>query len=114
MSYLFWWVTGLIFLFVERKNRFVRFHAAQSVITLGSAFIVYVIVSLLKAIPFIGGLIFGPIQSIVLVIALLLWAFLMFRAYKGAKTRIPIAADYAEILADKFMVRRSPKTKKAK
>ena len=35
LAYGGWWVTGLIFWVVERRNRFVRFHAAQSIAAFG-------------------------------------------------------------------------------
>ena len=34
-SYLFWWVSGLLVYFNERRNRYVRFHAVQSIILTG-------------------------------------------------------------------------------
>ena len=35
LTYLFGWVTGLIFLLVEKDNKKIRFHAMQSVVTFG-------------------------------------------------------------------------------
>src|SRR2546421_12862473 len=35
LSYLGGWVTGLIFLLLKRENRFVRFHAMQSLLFFG-------------------------------------------------------------------------------
>ena len=35
LCYLGAWVSGIIFLIIERKNRVVRFHAMQSLITFG-------------------------------------------------------------------------------
>lgn len=34
-SYLLWWASGLFFLWLEPRDRFVRFHAAQAVFTFG-------------------------------------------------------------------------------
>ena len=34
LCYALGWITGLIFLLLEKDNRFVRFHALQSLITL--------------------------------------------------------------------------------
>jgi uncharacterized membrane protein len=34
-SYVFGWISGLIFFFLEKQNRFVRFHAMQSIIFFG-------------------------------------------------------------------------------
>ena len=36
LCYAGWWVTGLVFLFAERRNQNVRFHAAQSLIVFGA------------------------------------------------------------------------------
>ncbi|MDQ3069044.1 MAG: hypothetical protein M3R55_04875 [Acidobacteriota bacterium] len=35
LSYLAWWVSGLLFYLVERESRFVKFHAAQALVGLG-------------------------------------------------------------------------------
>ncbi len=35
LCYAAWWVTGLLFLFLERQHRGVRFHAAQSLVLFG-------------------------------------------------------------------------------
>jgi uncharacterized membrane protein len=36
LAYLAWWVTGFAVLALERENRFVRFHAWQSILGLGA------------------------------------------------------------------------------
>ena len=33
LCYVLGWVTGIVFLIIEPKNKFVRFHALQSIIT---------------------------------------------------------------------------------
>ena len=33
LCYLVGWITGLIFFLIEKENKFVRFHALQSLIT---------------------------------------------------------------------------------
>ncbi|MCA1561243.1 MAG: protease complex subunit PrcB family protein [Acidobacteria bacterium] len=38
LSYAAWWITGLLFLIVERESEYVRFHAKQSAIGLGAIF----------------------------------------------------------------------------
>lgn len=105
LSYLFWGISGLVFFVLERKNRFVRFHAAQSLVFLGSAMVVYIVLRLIIAIPFIGFLL-SPIIScltfVVLIPAALIWLFLMLQAYRGAKTKLPIVGDYAEALVARF------------
>ena len=36
LCYAGWWVTGLVFLFAERRHSGVRFHAAQSIVVFGA------------------------------------------------------------------------------
>ena len=36
LCYVLGWVTGLIFILIEKENKFVRFHAMQSIVTFGS------------------------------------------------------------------------------
>ena len=38
LCYVVGWVTGLIFFLIEKENKFVRFHAMQSIIVFGSLF----------------------------------------------------------------------------
>src|SRR2546421_10757894 len=52
LSYVLGWFSGLIFFVIERKNRFVRFHAAQSFIFFGIVSVVYIVIRLLSIIPF--------------------------------------------------------------
>src|SRR5947207_15990072 len=48
LAYAFGWVSGLILFFLE-KNRNVRWHAAQSIVTFGTLSILMVIVGILKS-----------------------------------------------------------------
>jgi uncharacterized membrane protein len=102
------WIGGLFFFFAERKNRFVRFNAAQSILFFGSVSIVFEVISLLSfltLIPFIGwafGIILGAVHLVLLLGAALVWAFLCFQAYRGAKTKLPFFGDYAEKLVARF------------
>jgi len=47
LCYLGVWVTGIIFLIIERKNKLVRFHAMQSLVTFG---ILHIIIAIAGAI----------------------------------------------------------------
>jgi len=88
LCYLLFWLTGLEFLFVERKDKFVRFHAIQSIVVFG----VLTLALNLVFIPIIGW-IFG---WLVILLVLVLWVVLMIRAYQGVKTKMPIAGSFAE------------------
>ena len=36
LCYVVGWVTGIVFLILEGKNKFVRFHAVQSIVVFGA------------------------------------------------------------------------------
>ena len=88
LCYLAAWITGIIFLVIE-QNRFVRFHAIQSIIVFGSLSIAS---AFLTWIPFVGA-IFGAIIGIM---AFILWIVLMVKAYHGELYKVPLAGDLAE------------------
>jgi len=88
-AYALIFVSGFILLIIEKDNKFVRFHAMQSFATF----------LLLGAVSFIGGIIpilGGIIQWAVSVITTGLWIFLMYKAYKGEKYKLPIIGDIVE------------------
>jgi len=89
LCYLLDWVSGIIFILIERKNNFVRFHVMQSVIVFSTLMIVYLIIGFL---PWSGLLLEGVIFAIVLG----LWVFLMVKALEGKKYKLPWAADLVE------------------
>ena len=89
LCYALGWVTGIIFLILEQKNRWVRFHAAQSIIVFGSLNIAGAI---LGWIPVIGH-VFTAILGLV---GFVLWIVLMVKAYHGESYRVAWAGDIAE------------------
>jgi len=114
LSNLFMWLGGLVFFVIERKNRFVRFHAAQSFAFFGSAFIVYYVLKLLiyfiSFIPLLGGVlgwILGLVLGVIAIPVTLVWIFLMIQAFRGKIVRLPYFGDFADSLVDRF----SPKQK---
>ena len=89
LSYLFGWVTGLIFLLVEKDSKFVRFHAIQSIVVFGAITVASIV---FRFIPFIGWF----LQIALSILALVLWIILMIKAYQGEKYRLPWAGDIAD------------------
>ena len=89
LCYLVGWITGLIFFLIEKDNKFVRFHAMQSIITFGGLTMLFMV---LGFIPFLGWLLF-PILGIV---QLVLWILLMVKAYQGEQFKLPVIGDLAE------------------
>jgi len=85
LCYLFGFITGIVFLVVEKKSSFVKFHAMQSTITFLGLFVISLI---LGWIPVIGVLI--------LVLSLILWLLLMIKALQGKRYSLPIIGKMAE------------------
>jgi uncharacterized membrane protein len=87
------WVTGAVFLIIERENEYVRFHAFQSVILFLGLTVVGTVAT---AIPLVGWLIALAVAPVTVV----LWILLMMKAYEGGATgerfKIPIIGDIAE------------------
>jgi uncharacterized membrane protein len=106
LSYVLGPITGLLYFFVlGRKNRFVRYSAAQSTVVFGAFTVLYILAQLVVHIPLLGGLLaflFGFVGGFVGFLVLLLWAALIFTAWRGMKFRVPIAADYAEKMMERF------------
>jgi uncharacterized membrane protein len=101
LAYILGWISGIILLVIEKENKFVRFHAAQSVVLYLGLFILDFILGLLASISYIG-FIFGLISMLIALVSFVLWLFLMFKAYKGEMYRLPVIADYADQLEQKF------------
>jgi len=92
LCYLFGFITGIIFLVVEKKSSFVKFHAMQSTITFLSLFVISLI---LGWIPIIGLLVY-PIW----ILSLILWLLLMIKALQGKHYSLPIIGKMAEEKVD--------------
>ena len=103
LSYILGLITGIVFLFVEKQNRHVRFHAAQSIVA--SALIVVVsmgvsmVSGVLALIPIIGCLVVFILTMTLTVGTFVLWLLLMFKAYQGEQWELPVAGELAKKIA---------------
>ncbi|MBN2598893.1 MAG: hypothetical protein JXA75_00010 [Candidatus Thermoplasmatota archaeon] len=86
LCYLLIWISGLFFYFVEEKNKYIRFHAMQSILLFLPLMIFAWIFWFVFAI--LGWLIWG--------IVFVLWLVLMVKAYQMVKFKLPIIGDLAE------------------
>jgi uncharacterized membrane protein len=91
VAYVLGFITGIVLLVIEKENKFVRFHAAQSTVVFGGLFIISIV---LGFIPVIGWL----IALLLPFVGFVLWIYLMFMAYKGNLYRLPVVADFADKL----------------
>ena len=102
LSYVFGWVTGLIFFLMEKQNRFVRFHAMQSILFFGGLVVIDILLSILGRLPFIG-IFTGLIGILVFLVGFVGWIVLMINGFQGKYFKLPIVGDYAEKFANQGM-----------
>jgi uncharacterized membrane protein len=81
LTYVAGWLTGALFLLVERKSRFVRFHAWQSVLTF---------------LPVFLALWFLPLWFLFWPVSVALWIVLMIKAFRGERFKLPVIGDIAD------------------
>jgi uncharacterized membrane protein len=89
LCYVLGWISGIVFLILEPKNKFVRYHAIQSIIVFGA---ITIAMGILNWIPFIGPFLAWALG----VLAIILWVVLMVKAYQGTKYKLPVSGDQAE------------------
>ncbi len=87
LCYLLGIISGMILLSVEREDRFVRFHALQSI--LYSAVAAVVLVSVALAELYSLGALLG-------LASLALWLYLMYRAARGERYQLPCLGAWAD------------------
>jgi len=87
LCYVFAFFSGILFLATERKSRFVRFHAMQSTLAFAGLFVVQVLLGKL------GPL--AALSSLVWLIAVGVWAFMIYKAYSWQPYRLPLVGDVA-------------------
>jgi uncharacterized membrane protein len=102
LAYVFGIITGILFLVIDpyKTERFVRFHAFQSLffnMAWIALWISWSIVGLILG-TVTKGLFFilqVPIDLLLMVGGFGLWAYLMYTAYQGKTTRLPVIGALA-------------------
>lgn len=97
LCYLFWWLSGLVFLLIEQNNKTVRFHAIQSICFNVIVGVVSIVIAILGKIfsaislGFIGGFLWFVFVALVFVV----WILLMVRAYQEKLWKLPVIGEMA-------------------
>ena len=89
LCYVLGWMSGIVFLIIEPENKFVRFHAFQSIIVFGIISLIGIVFS---PIPVLGGI----ITWLASIVGFILWIVLMVMAVQSRKYKIPWAGNLAE------------------
>jgi len=89
LCYVAGWVSGIIFLVLEQRNRFVRFHAVQSIITFGTLTVAGIILGLIP----VAGVAFSVIIGI---IGFIVWIVMIVKASSGEWYKLPWVGDVSE------------------
>ena len=90
LCYVLGWVSGLVFILIERESKFVRFHALQSIYVFGVLTIAYIIFRWIP--PIIGFELVWLIRLLWIILLILL----MVKAYQGKMYKLPWSGNLAE------------------
>ena len=93
LCYVLGWITGIIFLLVD-KRPFVKFHAAQSIVVFGGLNAIHFALRFTHLFLFSFGF-----HALLGLVGFVLWIVLMIKAFQHEMFRVPIAADIADSLA---------------
>ena len=95
LCYVLGWITGLLFLLIERRNTNVRRHAYQSVVVFGTLSIISLLIGIIGAItggiPILGGIVglgLGAVGLIVTIVGVLAWLLLIVLSFLSPETFI--------------------------
>jgi uncharacterized membrane protein len=101
-SYLFAWLSGTFFFFGERQNRYVRFHAMQSILLTVPftvlAILVYVLVSIVlaKQLDVVATTLWLMVAALLALAMLGTWLWALAAAWNGHWLRLPIVGFWAD------------------
>ncbi len=101
LCYLFFWISGAVFLLTD-KRKFVKFHAAQSVVVFGALSGLEFLALRLAKNAFMDERWYSSLwflaSSIIGFVAVAAWLLLMLSAYERKQFRVPLAARIADLL----------------
>ena len=87
-AYVLGLVTGIIFFVIEKENKFVKFHAMQSICFAAALFIGSFVLAFIPILGWIAALLLQ-------MAALAFWIIVMIKAYNGQWYKLPVVGDIA-------------------
>jgi uncharacterized membrane protein len=113
LSYIFGWVSGLVFFLIEKDSRLVRFHAMQSLLFNVVIAVVGIALWIVLFIVFmIAAQISGLLTTLLSVVSILVWVlflivvfggliFCLVKAFQGQYFKLPVIGNFAEKFSTK-------------
>ena len=108
LSYVFGWLSGLIFFLIEKDSRLVRFHAMQSILlNVLIAIIAIVLWIVTVVLVFAGaalgdalGAILGLLSTLIWLVfslgLLIAWVMCLVKAFQSQYFKLPVIGNFAE------------------
>jgi uncharacterized membrane protein len=108
LSYIFGWVSGLIFFLIEKDSRLVRFHAMQSILFNVLIIVVCIVLWIVTfVLVMIASQLPGMLSGLISLIATLVWVALwigvligwimcLVKAFQSQYFKLPIIGNFAE------------------
>lgn len=78
-------IGGIVFLFLEKENKLVRFHAAQSILLWIAFFIIYVVLSWIF-----------PLLILITIVFIIILLFIMYQALMEREYLLPVIGRIAK------------------
>ena len=108
LSYVMTWITGLVFFFMEKTSRLVRFHAMQAILLGATAgvlgfvlwfgWIIFAVVGAMISdiLPGLISLVFGLLFFVFWVGIMIAWIMCLIKSYQGQYFKLPVLGNFAE------------------
>jgi uncharacterized membrane protein len=113
LSYVFGWVSGLIFFLMEKDSKLVRFHAMQSILFCVVIAVLSIALWVVTFLFFLVGAMLPDVMGsllallgtfiwIIFSVALLIaWVLCLVRAYQGQFYKLPFIGNMADKIVNK-------------
>ena len=103
LAYLAWWLSGAVVWLVEPERPTVRFHALQSMLAFGTAFLAWATLwggsFAVLVISASGFFLLQRLAQLVLVAGFIVWAICLWQVSRGVDFHLPFFGNLAERLS---------------
>ena len=113
LSYVFTWLSGLVFFLIEKESRLVRFHAMQALLLGASAIILGIVLwvawvilliiatQISDVLTMLLNLVFMLLMAAFYIGLLIAWVLCMIKAYGRQYFKLPLLGNFAEKFSTK-------------